>query len=143
MVPSILKVLAHAIKEKRCVTIRYHGQSHIRVLEPHAIYAAENGEILMDAFQTRGYSASGRPTPFWRPFRLKKISAISLLNETFETRVVEGFDAAKPRYKTKLYAMVDDRRRSFVAPPVLAQAQGYSDDVGPRLPSHHQGRRPL
>ena len=108
MAPNIIKVLTQAIKEKHCVAIRYHGQGHIRVLEPHAIYTAENGEIVVDAFQIRGYSSSGRPTPFWRPFRLKKINAVSMLKEVFTARVVEGFNPAKSKYKSGLYALVDD-----------------------------------
>ena len=135
MIPNILQLRTQAIGEKRCVAIRYHGQSHIRVLEPHAIYTAENGEILMDAFQVRGYSSSGRPTPFWRPFRLKKINAVSLLKESFPTRVEEGYDPAKSKYQKGAYALVDDRRQAYaVPPPVLTQA--VSEEMGPHLPKN-------
>ena len=135
MAPNIIKVLTQAIKEKHCVAIRYHGQGHIRVLEPHAIYTAENGEIVVDAFQIRGYSSSGRPTPFWRPFRLKKINAVSMLKEAFATRVAEGFNPAKSKYKSGLYALVDDRRSSYgIPPPVLTQAS--NEDMGPHLPEN-------
>jgi hypothetical protein len=134
MVPNIIKVLTQAIKEKCCVAIRYHGQSHIRVLEPHAIYTAENGEIVVDAFQVRGYSSSGRPTPFWRPFRLKKINAVSLLKETFAPRVVEGFNPGKNKYKRGLYALVGDRRQAFIIPPVLMQSS--AEEMGPHLPKN-------
>jgi hypothetical protein len=135
MLPDILKLLTRAIQEKRCIAIRYHGQTHIRVLEPHAIYTAENGEILMDAFQVRGYSSSGRPTPFWRPFRLKKINVVSLLKENFTTRGEEGFDPGKSKYKNGMYAIVDDRRRAFaIPPPVLTQT--VSEEMGPHLPKN-------
>ena len=53
---------------------------------------------------------SGRPPPYWRPFRLKKINAVSLLKETFETRVQEGFSREKEKYQRGLVAMIDDRR---------------------------------
>src|SRR4030066_223435 len=112
MIPNILQLLTAAIREKRCVAIRYHDQRHVRVVEPHAIYTHESGELVMDAFQTRGYSASGRPPPFWRPFRLKKINAISPLKESFETRLQEGFSPEKEKYRKGPVAMVDDRRKS-------------------------------
>lgn len=112
MIPNILKLLTTAIREKQCVAIRYHDQRHVRVIEPHAIYTHESGELVMDAFQTRGYSASGRPPPFWRPFRLKKINGISLLKENFETRLQEGFSPQKEKYRNGTIAMIDDRRKS-------------------------------
>jgi hypothetical protein len=135
MVPNILQVLTTAIKQKRCVAIRYHGQAHIRVIEPHAIYTADNGEVVVDGFQTRGYSASGRPPPFWRPFRVKKITAVSMLKETFTTRTDEGFSATKMKYRNGLVALVDDRRKSFSYPP-----QALSQEMGPHLPKNPHRR---
>lgn len=106
MIPNILQLLVKAVRENRCVAIRYHDQTEVRVIEPHAIYTADNAEILVDAFQTRGYTASGRPPPFWRPFRLKEISALSFLNEVFAVRYTEGFSANRPRYHKGLIAIV-------------------------------------
>ena len=145
MIPNILKVLTTAIREKRCVAIRYHDQRHVRVVEPHAIYTHESGELVLDGFQTRGYSASGRPPPFWRPFRLKKINAISTLKEDFETRAQEGFSHTKDRYRNGLVAIVDNRDQADAPlPRALQQAaarhQSYSqpqlEDVGPQLPKN-------
>jgi len=145
MIPNILQLLTTAIREKRCVAIRYHDQRHVRVVEPHAIYTHESGELVMDAFQTRGYSSSGRPPPFWRPFRLKKISAISLLKENFETRLQEGFSPEKDRYRQGLVAMVDNRRAgSGVPSPAMLQSaarkrlytQPQPEDAGPQLPKN-------
>jgi predicted DNA-binding transcriptional regulator YafY len=145
MIPNILQLLTTAIREKRCVAIRYHDQRDVRVLEPHVVYTHESGELVMDAFQTRGYSSSGRPPPFWRPFRLKKISAISLLKESFETRLSEGFSHEREKYRNGRVAMVDDRRKAGGVPPraVLQSAarqtlytQPQSEDVGPELPKN-------
>jgi len=145
MIPNILQVLTTAIREKRCVAIRYHDQRQVRVIEPHAIYTHESGELVMDAFQTRGYSSSGRPPPFWRPFRLKKISAISPLKENFETRVQEGFSPEKDKYRHGPVAMVDQRRHNSDVPPRALQqsaarrklyTQPQSEDVGPQLPKN-------
>ncbi len=145
MIPNILKVLTTAIREKRCVAIRYHDQRHVRVVEPHAIYTHESGELVLDAFQTRGYSASGRPPPFWRPFRLKKINAISTIKETFDIRAQEGFSPSKDRYRNGLVAMVDNRQQVDAAPPRAVQqaaarqrpySQPQMEDVGPQLPKN-------
>lgn len=145
MIPNILQLLTMAIREKRCVAIRYHDQRHVRVVEPHAIYTHESGELMMDAFQTRGYSSSGRPPPFWRPFRLKKIGAISLLKENFETRLREGFSHGKDKYRNGLVAMVDGRRPAGEVPPqALMQSavrrklytQPQPEDTGPHLPKN-------
>jgi len=145
MIPNVLQLLTQAVREKRCVAIRYHDQRHVRVVEPHVLYTHESGEILLDAFQTRGYSSSGRPPPFWRPFRLKKISAISLLKENFETRMAEGFSHEKDKYKRGLVAMVDDRRKSTSIPPeVLIRKHAMdtglgkpaAEEMGPHLPKN-------
>jgi predicted DNA-binding transcriptional regulator YafY len=145
MIPNILQLLTTAIREKRCVAIRYHDQRHVRVVEPHVIYTHESGELVMDAFQTRGYSSSGRPPPFWRPFRLKKINAISPLKEHFETRLREGFSHEREKYRNGRVAMVDDRRKGGDVPPRSLQqsvarqtlyTQPQPEDVGPQLPKN-------
>jgi predicted DNA-binding transcriptional regulator YafY len=145
MIPNILQLLTTAIREKRCVAIRYHDQRHVRVIEPHAIYTHEGGELVMDAFQTRGYSSSGRPPPFWRPFRLKKISAISPLKENFETRLQEGFSHEKEKYRNGPVAIVDQRRKGGDVPARALQqlaarqnlyTQPQPDDAGPQLPKN-------
>lgn len=144
MIPNILQLLTQAIHEKRCVAIRYHDQRHVRVVEPHAIYSQEGGELVMDAFQTRGYSSSGRPPPFWRPFRLKKIGAISVLKENFETRAQEGFSPDKDKYRNGLVAIVDGKGDAL-PPRAVQQAstrrqklytQPQPEDVGPHLPKN-------
>lgn len=130
MVPNILKVLTQAIKEHRRAAIRYYDQREIRVIEPHAIYTNERGELVVDGFQTRGFSSSGRPPPFWRPFRLKRITAISLLEQTFETRKAEGFVANKDKYRNGLVAIVESHRPSYLYPEHLL------NEIGPFLPEH-------
>jgi len=146
MIPNILQLLTSAIREKRCVAIRYHDQRHVRVIEPHVIYTHETGELVVEGYQTRGYSSSGRPPPFWRPFRLKKISAVSLLKENFETRVREGFAHEKDKYRNGLVAMIDDRRRVGGLPPEAIAARTsvnkpvynypQPEDTGPQMPKN-------
>ena len=120
---AALHVLMAGVKQKRRVAIRYRDQERSRVVEPHVIYTDENREVIADCYQVRGYSAGGRPTPFWRPFRIKKIVEAALLNEPFAPRFREGFSPDKVKYRAGLVAMVGEKSASFVftdetAPPV-------------------------
>lgn len=136
MAQNILQLLIGAVRERHCVAVRYRDQNQIRVLEPHVIYTDEGGEIVCDCYQTRGYSAAGRPTPFWRPFRIKKITALSVLKETFSPRTVEGFSASKLKYRNGFIAMVDETADPFVYP-----YQGQNpQEMGPFLPKNPHRR---
>lgn len=136
MLPNVLKVLSGAIRDRRCVAIRYHGQREIRVLEPHAIYTNDRGELVVDAFQVRGFSASKRAEPYWRPFRLRKIAAVSLLKEQFEIRTAEGFAPSKPRYRKGLVAIVEDSVPTHTYPTEVLQ------QMGPQLPDRVKTFKP-
>ena len=128
MLPNIMQVLSQAINDRRCVAIRYHDQRQVRVIEPHAIYMSDRGDLLLDAYQTRGHSSSGRPPPFWRPFRLKKITAVSVLKEAFRPRVSEGFSSERLKYKKGLVAVVQgDQTPAFHYP-------SKPEEMGPFLP---------
>jgi predicted DNA-binding transcriptional regulator YafY len=129
MLPNTIQLISQAIKEKRCIAIRYHDQRQIRVIEPHAVYTDERGELVMDAYQTRGHSASGRPPPFWRPFRLKRITAVSVLKEKFLPRIAEGFSANRLKYRSGLVAIVQDSKPAF---GYVYPAQ--TTEIGPHLP---------
>ena len=126
MIPNILQLLVKAVREKRCLAIRYHDQHEIRVIEPHAIYTADNTEIVVDAFQTRGYSASGRPPPFWRPFRVKEIGVASLMNETFTVRSADGFNTSRSRYQKGLIAIVSDAAGPRIRTPEARAAAVFA-----------------
>src|SRR3989304_6042076 len=102
MLPNTIQLISQAIKEKRCIAVRYHDQRQIRVVEPRAGYTDERGELVMDGYQARGHSASGRPPPFWRPFRMSKITAVSVLKEKFEPRIAEGFRSSAMKYRSGL-----------------------------------------
>ncbi|MBI3896696.1 MAG: WYL domain-containing protein [Gammaproteobacteria bacterium] len=131
MSPNILQVLTQAIKDRRCVALRYHDQREIRVVEPHAIYTDDRSALVLDAYQVRGFSSSGRPVPFWRPFRLKEISAVQVVGETFMPRTTEGFSAARLKYKNGLVAIVQTSSAPrFAYPPATAA------EMGPPRPQH-------
>ncbi|MDH5632025.1 MAG: WYL domain-containing protein [Gammaproteobacteria bacterium] len=110
---KIDKLIAQAIQDRHCLAIRYRGQEDIRVIEPHALYLNERDELTVDGFQLRGFSASGRPAPFWRPFRVKKITAINVLPDHFTPRVAEGYSANKKRYQRKLLMAAEESGMHF------------------------------
>jgi predicted DNA-binding transcriptional regulator YafY len=130
MSPTLLQVLNQAIKERRCVALRYHGQREVRVVEPHAIYTGEHSALVLDGYQVRGFSSSGRPAPFWRPFRLKHISGVQVLKETFQPRTAEGFSKARLKYKNGLIAIVETSAATFAYPAAVL------GEVGPPRPTH-------
>jgi predicted DNA-binding transcriptional regulator YafY len=132
MMPNIMQVMSDAIRDRRCVAIRYHDQRQVRVIEPHAIYMSERGELLVDAYQTRGHSTSGRPPPFWRPFRLKKIAAVSVLREAFRPRVNEGFSPERLKYKQGLVAVVQEEQVPAFRYP------SKPEEMGPFLPEGYR-----
>jgi predicted DNA-binding transcriptional regulator YafY len=128
--PNILQILSRAIKERRCIALRYQGQRSVRVVEPHAIYSDAESQLMLDAYQIRGHSSSGRPLPFWRPFRVKKIDEVEILKTVFMPRSAEGFSADRLKYKHGLVAIVE-------APgAVFAQPEAAALDVGPPRPAH-------
>ncbi|MFQ6021646.1 MAG: WYL domain-containing protein [Acidiferrobacterales bacterium] len=128
MVPNILNLLKKAINERRCLALRYRDQGGVRVVEPHAAYTRESGEVVVDCYQTRGYSSSGRQPPFWKRFRIKKIAALSVLKDTFTPRVEEGFSSDKSKYKRDAVAIVDDGRPTYMYSPEALK------EMGPFLP---------
>lgn len=103
---AVFKVLTNAIKQRLCVSIRYRDQTRARIVEPHAIYTDEHGNLIADCYQIRGYSSGRRPTPFWRLFWLVKIADPELLDEPFSPRILEGFSSGKQRYRSGLVAVV-------------------------------------
>lgn len=125
---SVLQILTRAIKERRCVAFRYQDHGALRIVEPHAIYSDQHSHLVLDGYQIRGYSSSGRPLPFWRPFRVKKITEVEMLREVFVPRTAEGFSASRSKYKNGLVAIVEVPIAQFMPPPSL--------EVGPPRPAH-------
>ncbi len=113
MIPVVLKMLSKAAKERRRVAIRYDGQNHLRVVEPHVIYLDDQGNVMADCHQVKGYSSTGKPVPFWKTFRVTKIDAVFLLDDAFKADNVEGFRLGKQDYPAGLIATAYDR------PPAL------------------------
>ncbi len=125
MLPNALQVVTRAIRERRCLAIHFDGQRDVRVVEPHAVYSDEQDRLVLDAYQIRGYSEAGRPTPFWRPFPLGQITTISLLKENFAPRVPEGFSPQRPKYRRGLVVVVDGGGSGI--PPLPEKARRTGD----------------
>ena len=136
MSDETLQILTDAIRHGRCCAIRYRDQTQLRIVEPHAIYREDRrGEILVDCYQIRGYSSANRLPPFWRPFRLRKITAVAPLGDTFSPRMNEGFDSCRARYRRGLICIVADRGLPFVYP-----FEQSAEQVGPVLPDRRLRR---
>ncbi len=133
MTDEVLGTLSEAIRARRCCALRYRDQTQARVVEPHAIYENEIGEIIVDCYQVGGYSSADRAPPFWRPFRLRKINAVALLRKTFVPRRSEGFSPTRIRYRTGLICLVSE-----AGEPFARTAIPHSDPVGPFLPQKAQ-----
>jgi len=56
-----------------------------RTGEPHIVYESSAGKVLVDLYQTGGYSSSGQP-PGWRPIALAEIRSMVALDDSFEPR---------------------------------------------------------
>ncbi len=129
MTEDVLDVLKEAVRSRRCCALRYRDQTQVRVAEPHAIYEDASGEIIVDCYQVGGYSESGRTPPFWRPFRVRKISAAALLKKTFLPRRSEGFSPTRSRYRKGLICAVAEGEV-----PLARTSAPLSEPVGPFRP---------
>ncbi len=129
MVDDTLGIFKEAVRSRRCCAIRYRDQVQVRVVEPHAVYEDASGEVIVDCYQVSGYSESGRAFPFWRPFRMRKVSAAVLLKQTFVPRRSEGYSPTRSRYRKGLICAVADGEGPPVQ-PVLSSAP-----MGPSLPA--------
>ena len=105
--PGIMKILSRAISERKTAVVRCNNQHAIRIIEPHVIYTTGSGEIVVECFQTRGFTESGNPPPLWTKFRIASIRSAYLLNDIFEVRLADGFDPDKMEYRRGRLSMVE------------------------------------
>ncbi len=136
MSEDVLSILTEAVKGRRCCAMRYRDQLQARVVEPHAIYEDASGEVIVDCYQVDGYSQAGRTPPFWRPFRLRKIAAATLLKKTFVPRRSEGFSPTRLRYRSGLLCIVSEGL------DVRGRMPRTGEAVGPFLPPKAARHRP-
>lgn len=92
MLSNVQQIITSSIYNRRRLFIRYNGQAHARVIEPHVLYRTPDGMLALVAYQVRGYQSTDRRGTFWRPFQLNRIDSISATNETFSPRIRQGYD---------------------------------------------------
>jgi predicted DNA-binding transcriptional regulator YafY len=73
--------ICEAIRNKQLIQFRYDGL--IRIVEPHLLGETTAGNDALSAYLVRGYTESDR-RPYWRLYKLDEMSAIVILDETFE-----------------------------------------------------------
>jgi len=98
-----------AIRNKRRVLVRYDGRPQSRVVEPHLLYRSEAGNLTMVGYQVRGYHSSRRRGSFWRPFQLRKIDSMHVLDEVFDPRLKEGDSAIAATVRGTLMAKLETK----------------------------------
>jgi hypothetical protein len=137
MSSDVLKVLLQATKSRRCAIIRYSGQQQIRVVEPHAVYTDDSGNIVVECLQTRGHSSPDAVFPFWQTFYLKSITSAFLLNINFDVRIQEGFKPDSEKYQHGLLALASSpvssvtyKREEKPVSMLFYQARGWWWGVG-------------
>lgn len=91
MIPNVQNILVAAIRSRRRLKMHYDGRIAARVLEPHVIYMSEENLLTLLAYQVSGYHSSRRHGPFWRPFQVRKIDHVSIMDELFEPRIESGY----------------------------------------------------
>lgn len=106
MTPDILKRLRQSIKERRCTVLRYDGQQHVRVVEPHVIYTDREGVMVVGCFQTRGPGNAGAHAVTWQILQLRRIESVFLLDIGFKVRTDRGFDPGSLEFQRGLVAIV-------------------------------------
>ena len=75
-------VLCKAILEKKVIRFYYDGG--YRLAEPHCYGISKDGNELLRAYQTCGYSESNNPVG-WKLFRLDELSNLSTTEDSFSS----------------------------------------------------------
>jgi hypothetical protein len=73
-------LLITAIRERK--VIRFYYKGGYRFAEPHCYGASKEGNELLRAYQTGGYSESGNPVG-WKLLRLDEFSNLSITGDSF------------------------------------------------------------
>lgn len=91
--------IINAIKSRCKVELNYKGEGY-RIVCPHAIYISTTGKTLLDSYQLSGYSNHSEKIPDWRPFDIEKITALKILDDTFN--VAPEYNSLSDRYSNAI-----------------------------------------
>ncbi len=108
LIPNVQTIVAAAMRSRRRLKVHYDRRVAPRVLEPHLIFLSEEKSLNLLAYQVRGYHSSKRQGPFWRPFQLRKIDHISVMDELFEPRIEAGFFKVVAMVKGEILLRVEE-----------------------------------
>lgn len=91
-----MKVIKDAIKHKQILVVVYKGLP--RIIEPHIVGAAANGNEYVRGFQTGGTSCTDKYG--WKIMNLKEIQMVSLLPNQFFPNERNDFNRNDPLITT-------------------------------------------
>lgn len=98
---NILEQLEIAINEQKSIEFDYMWE-WIRVWNPYAVFSeSKSNSVVVDVFQFAWFRNNDQIVPEWRPFLLKNISSVYVLNERFI--VLPWYDADSERYRKAIY----------------------------------------
>lgn len=101
-VDSLLK----AIHDKNLCAIRSKNDKAERIVEPHIIYKSPSGNVLLDFWQTAGYSSSGG-LPCWKRLIITDVVSVRILDDRFIIRKKEGFNQSNKKRYTRTICCVE------------------------------------
>ncbi len=137
MLSKIQRIVASSIHDRRRLFIRYNGQAHGRVIEPHVLYRTPDGILALVAYQVRGYHSSYRRGTFWRPFQLNRIDHISASDETFSPRVRQGYETIVALTRGETLARLVISPEEY-GPAHRGASRGETSRTGAPRPAHHR-----
>ena len=108
MIPNVQNMVVAAVRSRRRLKVHYDGHVAVRVLEPHVVYASEEKILTLLAYQIRGYHSSKRQGPFWRPFQMRKIEHIAVMDELFEPRIEAGYFKVAAMVRGQVFLRVQE-----------------------------------
>lgn len=108
LIPNVQNLLVAAVRCRRRLKLNYDGQGAVRVVEPHIVYTSEENLLTLLAYQIRGYHSSRREGSFWRPFQVRKIEQIAIMDELFEPRIEAGFFKLAAMLKGRVQQRVEE-----------------------------------
>lgn len=104
-----LSSLISAIETHNIVAFRYTkdvNASGIRKVLPHNLYwNKDNSNVMLDAFQIQGDSASANGIKSFKQFNCKHVKDCIILNDKFE--IQKQYNATSDRYNNSILGIVD------------------------------------
>ncbi|NQU99156.1 MAG: hypothetical protein HQ538_00295 [Parcubacteria group bacterium] len=106
-----IDIIKRAIMLKKSIRFVYDGPHKIkgeRIGDPHALYIENNtGNVLLDLFQTDGYSESAengrKDLPSWNRFNVKYIYNIEVLEGHQNFDIASGYNPYSDRYYNNIF----------------------------------------